>query len=104
MFSGKLFRVGFLLSLLLFVAANTYEYSTVKGFWGDMPEPFGFPFSLGRYGGFVGVTTLILPGLIADIVVCLVVSAILGLVFSRILPRAFVVGGNVMAWHTRNRL
>jgi hypothetical protein len=70
MLRHTLFWVGFSLSLLLFLEANTYGYATVKGFSGDMPEPFGFPVSLGAYGGFVGVTTLILPGLIADIVIC----------------------------------
>jgi hypothetical protein len=104
MLSRKFFFVGFLVSLLLFVAANAYEYATVIGFDGDMPEPFGFPFSLGSYGGFVGVTNLFLPGLFADIMVSLVVSLIGGLLFNKILSRGFVVPGAVMAWHNRTRL
>jgi hypothetical protein len=96
--------VGFSLSLLLFVATNTYGYATAKGLCCDRPEPFGFPVSLGMYGGFVGVTTLILPGLIADVVICLVVSVISGLVFNKVLPRAFALAGDVMTWHTRTRL
>ena len=104
MLRRTLFCGGFLLNLFLFVAANAYSYATVKGLCCDVPEPFGLPVSLGSYGGFVGVTNLFLPGLFADIVICLVVSVIFGLVFSKVLPRSLAVAGDVMTWHSRTRL
>jgi hypothetical protein len=104
MIRRKLFWVGFSLSLLLFVAANTYGYANVRGLCCDMSEPFGFPLPLGSYGGFIGVTNLFLPGLVADIVICLVVSVISGLAFDKVLPRSLALAGDVMTWHTKTRL
>jgi hypothetical protein len=69
-----------------------------------MSGPFGFPLALGRYGGFVGSTSFILPGLIADAVICLVASLLAGLAFEKLLPHIFALAGGVAAWHTRTRL
>jgi hypothetical protein len=93
-----------LLSLLFFAAANIYSYIMAEPPGGDMFAPFGFPLALGRYGGFVGSTSFILPGLIADAVICLVASVISGLAFEKVLPRIFWPAGGVAAWHTRTRL
>ncbi len=69
-----------------------------------MPGPFGFPLALGRYGGFVGSTSFILPGLIADVVIGLVSSVISGLAFEKVLPRIFALAGGMALWHTKTRL
>jgi len=70
----------------------------------DMFGPFGFPLALGRYGGFVGSASFILPGLIADLMICLVASVISGLAFEKVLPRIFALTDSVAAWNTRTRL
>ena len=104
MLSRTLFSVGFSLSLLLFAVANIYSYAIVEPPCCDMSGPFGFPLALGRYGGFVGSTSFILPGLIADAVICLVASLLAGLAFEKLLPHIFALAGGVAAWHTRTRL
>ncbi len=102
--SRTLFIIGFLLSLLFFLAANIYSYIVVEPPCCDMFGPFGFPLALGRYGGFVGSTSFILPGLIADVLICVVASVISSLAFGKVLPRIFALAGGVAAWHTRTRL
>ena len=102
--SRTLFSIGFLLSLLFFAAVNIYSYIIIEPPCCDMSGPFGFPLALGRYGGFVGSTSFILPGLIADAVICLVASIISGLAFDKLVPRIFALPGGVAAWHTRTRL
>jgi hypothetical protein len=102
--SRTLFSIGFLLSLLFVGAANIYSYIMVDPPCCDMFAPFGFPLALGRYGGFVGTTSIILAGFIADAVIFLVASIISGMAFAKVLPRIFALADGVAAWHTRTRL
>lgn len=75
------FAIGFAVGLLIFVSANVISYrqmlhGTVLT---DAPTAFGFPFKIHGSSGFGGEWFL-WSGLIADILIAVCVSAILGLI------------------------
>jgi hypothetical protein len=102
--SRKLFSIGFSLSLLFFVVANIYSYKVVEPPCCDLFGPFGFPLTVGKFGGYAGYTHLILAGLIANTVIWLVSIVIFGWVFAKKLPHVLALAGGAAVWHNRTRL
>jgi len=77
-----IFTIGFTIGLLIFISANVLTYYRMirePPALTDVPTSFGFPFKLHISSGFGGAS-MIWSGLIADILVAICGSAILGLV------------------------
>lgn len=76
-----LFRIGVAAGLLIFISANVWSYRQRihEPFLTDVPISFGFPFKLYTAHGFGG-EAILWSGLIADMLVALCGSIILGLV------------------------
>src|SRR3989337_950589 len=79
----KLFIIGFLFGIVFFVGANMYSYHLAEPPCCDFTSSFGFPFTLGRTGGFAGGTGFIVFGIFADIVVGLVASVAFAWLFAK---------------------
>jgi hypothetical protein len=77
----RVFAVGFAVGLLIFVSANVISYrQMVRGtVLTDAPTAYGFPFRFYASSGFGG-EWILWSGLIADILIAICVSAILGLI------------------------
>jgi hypothetical protein len=90
--------------LLLLIAANIYSYLRVEPPCCDLTGPFGFPFTLGWFGGFFGSTSFMLSGLITNTLFAVVASAFLGWAFAKVWPRIPESFGQVAAWHARTRM
>ena len=75
------FAIGFAVGLLIFVSANILSYrQMLRGtVLTDVPVAFGFPFKFHASSGFGG-EWILWSGLIADILIAVCVSAILGLI------------------------
>ena len=75
------FTVGFALGWLIFVSANVMSYrQMLRGRdLTDVPISFGFPFKLYASSGFGG-EWIVWSGLIADVLIAVCVSTILGLI------------------------
>jgi hypothetical protein len=82
------FMVGFVLGLVVFVAANIYSYRFVEPPCCDFSAPFGFPLPMGTFGGFIGTTNIFWPGFIANLLVSLGAGFVFGSVFRKSLPAA----------------
>jgi hypothetical protein len=85
---SKIFLIGFLIWLALFVAANLYSYihmgSSGGGTCDDCFSSFGFPFALWIEGGFVSVAHILWGGLIADASVAMCAGIALGLAVEKL--------------------
>jgi hypothetical protein len=99
----KFFIIGFVLGIASFVGANMYSYHVAEPPCCDFSASFGFPFTLGRTGGFAGGTGLILVGVFADVVVGLVVSVVFGWLFAKSLPPIVNLFRQAGQWHTGTR-
>jgi hypothetical protein len=99
--SRKFFIVGFILGMGFVLAANLYSYHVTAQPCCDLGIPFGFPFPLGRTGGFVGGNSLIMVGVFADVIVGLVVSVVFAWVFAKVLPSMINRCRQVGHWHSK---
>ena len=97
------FFIGFFLGIASFVAANLYAYHVAEPPCCHFSIPFGFPFPLGRTGGFVGGTSFIMLGVFLDTVVGLVSSSIFALLFARLLPWLVELFRHAGQWHMKTR-
>lgn len=85
------FTIGFTIGLLIFVSANVVTYCRMIGeppILTDVPTSFGFPFKLHVSSGFGGAS-IIWSGLIANLLIAVCGSAILGLL-ARLVFKKFV--------------
>jgi hypothetical protein len=78
------FGVSFGSSLACFAWANFDSY---RSSCEDCAIFFGFPFNLYQAGGFGGPTTILWGGLIADIAISILVSAVVGWLLKTILSK-----------------
>jgi hypothetical protein len=101
--SRKLFIIGFVLGLVLFVAVNIYSYIVAEPPCCDLSTSFGFPIPLGTFGGFVGNTAFLLPGLIADTLIGLAASLVFGRTFAKLLPPIANLFRQAVRWHVSTR-
>ena len=82
---SKTFRIGFFIGMLLFVSANIYSYYRMpnESSMDDGFVDFGIPFKLYAYGGFWTHSVILWDGLLADILIAVCVSIILGWAFEK---------------------
>ncbi len=77
---SKSFKIGFSIGIILFALLNYFSY-----LWADSvntlnaPHRFGFPFAFYESGGYTAVGRFIWTGLIVDLVIAILVSALIGL-------------------------
>jgi hypothetical protein len=81
---SRIFAIGFLCGIALFIALNVYSYSQAIPPCCDLSASFGIPFTAGSYGGFVTATYILWSGVIADMFVALAASYVLGWVVEKI--------------------
>lgn len=83
---NKGFIVGFLVGLLTFLVANLYSYYRMsnESVLIDAYVSFGLPFTMYTSGGFTG-DVIIWRGLLANIVIVVSVSFLIGLLLKRLL-------------------
>lgn len=101
--SRKLFIIGFVLGLVLFVGANIYSYHVAEPPCCDFFASFGFPLQVGTFGGYAGYTSLLLSGLIADTLIGLGASVVFGRVFAKLLPAIANLFRRAGTWHVSTR-
>ena len=80
------FRLGFLVSLVLFLWTNHNSYT--HRYYGNCDDCFadwGYPFPMYETGGFAGLTTVLWPGFIANTVIAACAGVCLGLALSLVL-------------------
>ena len=79
---NKIFFAGFMFGLFLFPVINYFSYlSFPKPYITHALHKFGFPFTVYADGGFEYTKQILWFGLIADILIALIFSFILGFVF-----------------------
>ena len=82
MIRAKAFGAGLAIGLLLFISVNYFDYITKNMFvCDDCMLSFGFPFTLYQEGGFITIKEVLWFGLIADILIAIIFSFIVGLIF-----------------------
>jgi hypothetical protein len=82
---SRIFAIGFLCGIALFIALNVYSYTQAIPPCCDLSASFGIPFTAWSHGGFVGATNILLSGVMADMAVALAASYVLGWVAEKIL-------------------
>lgn len=80
---SKIFAIGFLCGIALFIVVNLYSYNQANPPCCDFSASYGFPFKLGSYGGFAG-GAISWSGVIANMFIALCASYILGWVADKI--------------------
>jgi hypothetical protein len=80
----NVFTLSFLCCVGLFISANIYSYHQAVPPCCDASISFGVPFELGRVGGYVGGTSIRMSGLIADALIAICGSLILGWAVERL--------------------
>jgi hypothetical protein len=99
----KVFTIGLLCTLFLFVAANIYSYAQAAPPCCHFYTSFGVPFPLGEIGGYFGYARFIFSGLILDTFIVLSSSVFCGWLLARFwshilgLVDRFVIA--LKAWH-----
>ena len=80
---SKAFILGFCSCVALFVALNYLSYFSPANMFNcdDCIIRVGFPFYFYEKGGFFGVNQCIWAGLIADILIAIIFSFVIGLIF-----------------------
>ena len=81
---SKIFSIGFLFGITLFIAVNVYSYAYANPPCCDFGRAFGVPITLGSYGGFVGGLHIKWSGVIADMLIATGASYILGFIVESI--------------------
>lgn len=85
LFQSRPFNVGILCGLVLLAAVNYYSYLiSGKSQTSHSVQKFGFPFTVYEYGGSVTFERILWFGLIADILIAVIFSLIVGLIFKLI--------------------
>ena len=102
--SRKLFIIGFLLGVIAFVVANVLSFRKATAPCCDFPASFGFPFVLGRTGGFAGGTNPILSGFVVDAGAAIVACVAVAWLFARLFPPTLNLFRRVGQWHVRTSL
>lgn len=98
------FLVGFTLSLGSILAVNLHSYLMAEPPCCHLSASFGFPIPLGENGGFGTVTSLFMPGLIADIILGVIVSVVSARLFANSLAPSMVGGfQKIIQWHAATR-
>lgn len=62
----RIFAIGFLCGIALFIALNVYSYSQAIPPCCDMSASFGIPFTAGGHGGFITSTHIFWDGVVAN--------------------------------------
>ena len=78
-----------MVGLVLIVGANIYSYHYAESPCCDGFTSFGFPFSLGTFGGYAGYTNFYLTGLIGNGVLGVGASVVLAFLFAKALRSIF---------------
>lgn len=80
---NKAFVFGFLFGILLFFLIGGTIESRRRGttICFDCVEEYGFPFTYLETGGFVSITKILWLGLIADVLIAITFSFLIGLIF-----------------------
>jgi hypothetical protein len=97
------FFIGFLLGIAFFVVSNIYAYNNAGAPCDDCSFSFGFPFPLGRAGGFAGGTHFIILGLFLDSAVGLVTSLVFAWLFAKLPPLLVDLFRQAGQWHMKTR-
>lgn len=87
---AKAFVLGFIIGIVFFLAVNYYHFN--KMFWQlcfDCNQSFGIPFLWFESGTVFHIEQILWFGLIANILIAIAVSTILGLVFYVIAAKLF---------------
>jgi hypothetical protein len=98
-----LFFIGFLLGMTFFVVSNIYAHNNAGAPCDDCSFTFGFPFPLGRAGGFAGGTHFIISGLFLDSVVAVVSSLLFARLLAMLLPPLVDSFRQAGHWHMKTR-
>ncbi len=84
LFKNKVFRSGFLVGLIISAVVNYVDYIGKANI--NLPthtkNEFGFPFDFYRWGGYVSEVEILWLGLIANILIAIIFSFLLGLISS----------------------
>ena len=97
------FIIGFFLGIAIFIASNIYAYQVAVPPCCDFSISFGFPFPLGRTGGFVGGTSFIVWGLFLNSAVGIVASLGFAWLFAKLLPPLVDLFRQAGQWHLKTR-
>jgi hypothetical protein len=89
--------------MTFFVMSNIDAYNNAGAPCDDCSFTFGFPFPLGRAGGFAGGTHFIISGLFLDSVVALVTSLVFAWLFAMFLPPLVDAFRKAGHWHMKTR-
>lgn len=81
---SKTFWITFSLTVATFVAINLYDYWHTTPACCDFSSRFGWPFALGRVGGFVGGTKIHLPGLLLDTLIAAAAAIVFALIVEKL--------------------
>jgi hypothetical protein len=93
-----------MIGLVLFGGANVYSYHAAVPPCCDGYASFGFPFSLGTFGGYAGYTNFDLTGMIGNGIIGVCASFVFALLFAKALPPIFSSVAQLTSWHARTRL
>ncbi len=84
------FWVGYVLGIILSLTVSFIDYRVkFNGRCMDCDNDFGFPFRIYQEGGIMHATLILWDGLIANVVIAIVVSTIIGLVFHFLAAKLF---------------
>jgi hypothetical protein len=97
------FFIGFFLGIGFFVVSNIYAYHIAGAPCDDCSISFGFPFPLGRTGGFAGGTNFIIWGLFLNSAVGLVTSLVFAWLFASLLAPLVDLFRQASQWHVKTR-
>ncbi|HMH45953.1 MAG TPA: hypothetical protein VK557_20865 [Pyrinomonadaceae bacterium] len=83
-------RVGFVISVTLFTAANIYTYARMRAFSSidDGFAYFGWPFNIYAYGGYFGHPVYVWTGMLANLVIVVIVGLVIALLLARLTRRS----------------
>ena len=95
--------VGFACGAGFFVAVNLYSYHRADP-EDDQFAPFGVPFKMGGFGGYVGNTYLVWSGIVGNVFVALCAGVALAWLVTKMWPLTVNLATRVVAWHHGTRL
>ena len=79
LFKDKAFVIGFASGVLIFIAANLYDFSLKSGgFSFDSYETNGVPFAMHESGTMLHISQFLWAGVVANISIVLLFSFVLG--------------------------
>ena len=95
--------VGFACRAIVLVALNIHSYRRAIP-EDDLFTSFGVPFLMGGFGGYVGHTYFVWPGIFGNLFVALCAGVALAWLFTKLWPLTVNLGTQVVAWHKGTRL